>query len=1491
MPTFELQHTQLPGFAKTWPDEVARIISERLESEIDAGDVRTIVLSIVRGTQRVGVWLKLEWDNYPDAEDTASAVGFLSLAPWLDQVDAVSRGELKLAAPTGWAPHVPLHFEGPEKDGAFKACWLELHRALTATAIEVGTQQLATRFRQPVGLFVSMSGTEARLVAFCDPVGGPLWPLQELRREHGFSSVYPQASLGPAGITIFYPKGEGSDEGGAPCIRRRPLASIERATVDDDELHLHFEGEPFPIRFSAGHTKEEMGGPDRKDVTAALRDCVSAAGKLSTGEVRVELPRSPEAFVAALEAQGEEEDGWLKQLIATHGAQAVSALINGVHLGEKRLAELHQKMASLASDVEAWALVVEHFRHVAGEERADWGWMETRALVALGRWDEVLAPQRVVEDQPGKKKEKKPSPEKALALFTRGDEAAARAELDDSTDGDVLAVRALIEVERSPEAARSLITRALADGIRAHLELHVKAHPVLGQVLREHEAFEASLVASRAAVAALTPSTLDITQQASLTAAPARSLFAAAFSEEGDGKFRVALRRAEGWLAVESDTRVVELRPGQVPVVLWEGEGIEAVVEVPGGLVVTTQRALVLLDARGVPQAELLSPLRFQDPLVAHGSLVACGFGDTLRLARVEGGTVTWCGAIKVNERQHVHSIGFTSATQLLAASSDGLVLIDTSDVMHPRATARVEGQFEILDTWAGHALLKRDSGAQLLDVTAMKGLWHLALGHSPSVAQSTDGRVALAWRGEVVLVDPKTLATERCLLQGSDGSALDDTLAVRVEPNRVVAFTKQEGLMSLEPVALDVGALEQEIAASLLKVRGWADEHFAKWLDGGVPVPGGEEEEDAEDSVAETEPFGGALGRWVGPVASLYPQGPRSVVNTSSDGCVELRFERKDAPRAKRGENEDDRAKAARRLAETVQHTRELLARTLREEALRSILRETAAKVAGRAPVRDFVLGLSCDGLTILDVLTGGGATPPFREVVKPPPARSLRQQMGRNWYRSVDAWTQRARRDAAFRAEVLELLAEGELEAADRVASGLLDVDLEGCAQAWLAAAEVDLPFALDGLLLLAGRGHAEGTARLLTLIDDEDTDLSLPARRVLGRLDEDAAIDLVRGCLEGLEDDGDDQVPTRTLAALSDARLVQLKDALLAAKEVLARPDALLVPLVRAGWVPDAKTLQEGHQLRLQDDDFMGDLFGDEEPDPTATAVRLHLARQVAENAGREGPLWPVDAPVEKSKLGTQRFLSVAWPLWERSGALARVFEVAPARAAKSLPAEGQKYGPDAWLALQVLHQALLRGHEGAGALATALEVASLPADARAQAMQLARASRLQFGWALSKQARFAEARKVADAAVADAPDDGQTLFFEARLCWLEKNDPRAAMPRIEAGLLRATDGVGRSRLLNLYGAAYDALHEVPKALEWFHKALLISDAQGVDHDTGQKRGDAAMTHAILSNIAESHWKLGQPVEARQFAEQASRRGSTTDIVKTILAEAKA
>jgi len=273
----------------------------------------------------------------------------------------------------------------------------------------------------------------------------------------------------------------------------------------------------------------------------------------------------------------------------------------------------------------------------------------------------------------------------------------------------------------------------------------------------------------------------------------------------------------------------------------------------------------------------------------------------------------------------------------------------------------------------------------------------------------------------------------------------------------------------------------------------------------------------------------------------------------------------------------------------------------------------------------------------------------------------------------------------------------------------------------------------------------------------------------------------------------------------------------------------------------------------------------LFGREEPGAAITGVRHFIARQLVRRlaAPDDGaPLWPRDviAP-EPYNVSWQRFFDIAWPALER----AQLLDVLHARVATRASDDDRRF------AKYLLLQDALRGDPRGPALGDALEQAGFPENELANVRQLARIGRIQLGWQLLQDKRFVEARRVADAALADAPKDGQVRFFDARLAWLERDDPEVALPRITAALDVATDDVGRARLFNLYGAALDALGRAAESIAWFERALAADPSQ------------AAM---LLSNIAEAHWKLGDRAQAHRFAEQATRRGATTAIVTEIL-----
>lgn len=346
-----LHHVEVPSFASSWPTEVAQLVEGGLGDEVPPEALCGIVLSVTPDRQRLGVWLQQSWENTPTIEGTEGAAGFISLAPWLDQFDAIARGALTLPLVEHALGFEPVCFDTWEKTRSAHASFAALHRALVATAVKAATEHLAPRFTQPVGVFVSLnSGGEAQLVAFCHPRGAPLWPVRERRKEYGYSSAYAQASFTDDAMTVFYPEGEGVDGGGPAALRERLRSDLTGTRVEDDEVHFTFSGEDDEVTFAVGHTSEENGGPDGRAVLARLRRFAAAPpsperapstaldrtheqpARVQHAEV-VFMP-STEAPAFALEAAVRRGDGWVAlqadQLVALEVGQPPRPLWTGV---------------------------------------------------------------------------------------------------------------------------------------------------------------------------------------------------------------------------------------------------------------------------------------------------------------------------------------------------------------------------------------------------------------------------------------------------------------------------------------------------------------------------------------------------------------------------------------------------------------------------------------------------------------------------------------------------------------------------------------------------------------------------------------------------------------------------------------------------------------------------------------------------------------------------------------------------------------------------------------------------------------------------------------------------------------------------------------------------------------------------------------------------------------------------------------------------------
>jgi len=126
-----------------------------------------------------------------------------------------------------------------------------------------------------------------------------------------------------------------------------------------------------------------------------------------------------------------------------------------------------------------------------------------------------------------------------------------------------------------------------------------------------------------------------------------------------------------------------------------------------------------------------------------------------------------------------------------------------------------------------------------------------------------------------------------------------------------------------------------------------------------------------------------------------------------------------------------------------------------------------------------------------------------------------------------------------------------------------------------------------------------------------------------------------------------------------------------------------------------------------------------------------------------------------------------------------------------------------------------------------------------------------------------------RKYTDKLLKEGIDNSYLYFLDARLSWLEQDKPGLAI-EIGTRYIDKMHGEGKTRILNLIGCAHDELKQYPESLAFFKQASEL------DPDTVM----------YFDNIAEIYDKMSEPVKAYEWAREAKRRGSKTEIVDSII-----
>lgn len=1473
--------SHLPDFARDWPTKLGAIIDQALSlGEVTPEDLRLIVLAPTRDRLQIGVWLGVEWENYPYAEDPERAAGLISAGSWLDQVDRLVLGAFG-EGPSGFVPRALLHFESTAIERAFTGAWSSLRQALCGAAIELGTRHLATRFSHPVGVFVTMDGAEADLIAFCHPQGAPLLPLSERRKEHGFGSAYPHGVLVDDGWVVFYPEGQGTNkDSDAATIRHYHFGELATAHADDDEIMLRFRDEVFDVRLRAGHTHEERGGPSSAQVAAALRAHFEESGCwIDPALEQARLPADAQALAARLEALNEDHQRWsaLEVLAKTHGVAKLFELLNGCPVSPAVLARCFRNLARDALRKGRPAEALELLGRLGPKDKDPA--LEARAHLGLGQ--PAAALERLGD-------EKSHQPTKAIALILLGRAAEAKALVEAETgDEDLLLARALVRARTGVAGAQDALAEAFAHGEpEADLLRLAEAEATLKPMFaarRSHQEARAAALARLGELAKLPleggapfpqrPTeglawVAELKRPAPEAEAPRRKKGKKSADEakvEAPAQLRVVRPSQQGHWAIDDRGGVRWLGDdGAQRVIASFPERPDALVEVPGGLVLSDAGQVILLSLDGQIIARDRPWFRASGPLAARGPLVAIGrsgISHGVDLLWAEGG-LRPVATLGLPKDEHLNGLAL-EGERLYATTRQALYLFDVSRPEAPRPLARLTGRdnLELLGIAAG-AIWLNDEGE----------VWALSLDDRPRVlargpleakAVSTSGaNTALVWgRGKLQRIDltrPTEVALE--LTFGPDGYPLE-ALSLVERGSALLAVTP-EGLLRLEARSLDGPDQIESLEEQAQQLEAWLRAELTQHLAPDAP------------------PFGVLRVYWFDDRARVEAYPPVTLPGHEDEVWSA------DLPLSEGGGEDpggdfDAQRQLNRALAHAVTHQRAGRRALHLSGLLNRLGPELAAKVAARRLMlmRYDPRG---DGDVVVGVWPAAGTVEATRKADSARAPRSIRERLrDPRWYEERELLTLKAQREPEVRREVLAALAEEGLTAAARIAAALPGD--EEVIEAWLAAMVREPLLGAQGLFQHAALPKVH--AALSALIDHPTLEVALIARRAVGRMDEDATIEILSRYLAalGTEDSGYD-LPNESLAALPEPRLRQLAGVMRGAYERMVaqhyghQANELLVPMARAGvWIEE--TLEEAERERDMYSDLGGifDDLGDQTP--SLSALRIHtLARLSAILRGPDdgGPLWPPELPPEKGRRGWQAFFELAWGPLEKEGLLEVLHQRLPSRAmAPSVRGKSGKneLPTDATFALQLLLQDILRGDPRAEALGAALEAAPYEGSALADVRKLARLSRVQFGWTLLKARRFAEARRVADAALRDGPDDGQVMFFEARLAWLEADDPEQAKLRIPKALEKARDAEGRGRLYNLYGAALDAQGQYLESVVWFEKALTA---------------DPTQTGMFLSNIAEAYWKAKAPAEAKSYAEKARRAGSTTDIVKTILAE---
>lgn len=1449
-------------FAALWTEAIHSLITRALDDEgVDPTAVRGFVIGPDDSYLALSVGVINQWENFPDR---GKQVGTVPLDPWLDAVDALTpQGTAR------WALESPVQFADAAHTELFSRLMEDLFTSLVE-ALAAVAQKLAHRLPRPVGFFLIRPGREGTWVAVSDAKANLIMPVYA-------DSESQWVALHDTGLTFFNEPDSNSDEE----LRGRlvEFTSIASASNDGDELTLTLTDGQAIESISGRSTQlrgDDYGLPESERVSAVINAHLSRIPRKTEGKAPFE-GFEPEAFARWLTALGwRDRSEALKALLNDHPAARV---IDAIHAAAKRQPDQLGAFADAADDVarelvahgsftEAhhalqpfdWKTGIARRAHVLWKLNLE---AEFTALVAQA---EALLKTKGLKGQDKQNAEfyrKELKPFEALMLG-RANPSAGLAQASSLKGEEATAVRVLLNANLDVAAATKDLAKLLAGGYPPLALLSdVKTHPVLGAMIADYLRAKQQEADSQRAFAALTPVLVadppvlgaQARERAAIETTPTGLEDLATSCLVGE---QLSLAATSGlhvrhWPSMEprQDTPVGRVRlvvPFGAGVVTAGDAGLTWVVAGSAGPTTASgQTSCLCANERFVVSADSKA-LSIFVPGPSHSLTLAASLAlpsDGMNLTAIA-----------------------LSGDRLGISTYDRLYFVDCSDPRAPRPTLalkRNDSGFQALRV-LGNRWLARDRGRLWLfdgsdsvrtirslsleksideqgdDLPlAVHGDW-LWLGFGPRIAgwnletgqtRIVDLEDSELEGGDLVFIDVKGTALTAL---ASDGRALHATLSLeKPDPQLPAAFVSAvtawvaKRLAQSEMPAQSLGALELGVYAERLVVGLYPTASLPTYLR--LTRPPEVDEVDPSTLVSAEE---------LAAAATLL-------------------------------EDEVTRATVTVAIAQRV-----------------AITNEFKHLAAGRTHL------FHHDRHRLTCWAEHRSAVPwvPLRK-----PASYLARKRSPHEVLHETPWAERerlatkAKTDAGFRAAVFELAATGQTFSR-RLVDELVELDPAGAATALLAAEaalasdalgevqlvnepEIERLEVIDSLYPLRSRPEVE--ARLEALGADARDEVAATALSVLRKPNDARLVERVRQALQATGDSFEaDGWLADLLVDLPDEASKALRPDLEALLEQVDDDDAKLVvleALANAGATELPDDFDEAQtEARAEENE---DHFGM----PTETPRALVIVRRFATSAllarleaapQATNAVWPEGFTPEPSHTSWFHFLNAATEQFEARRAWK---PLADALLARLQP--GDEFEVDRRLAIELALFWSARDIEAAEALVTA--VLALPEslvsdDDESLRVTLRRRSTLARGWQLLKAGRLAEARADLLALVGDKPD-GQVWFFEARMCWLEKNDPLAG---IEVALKRLEqtsklDQPGRGRLLNVIGCAYDALGKPAEALPFFERAVREGEPTGI----------------YLANIAETLEKLGQLREARDYARRARRAGDTSELTRRLAA----